>query len=331
MSVPLPPLQDQHGRGLTYLRLSVTDRCNFKCFYCRPELNFTPFERPEILSFEEIERLVGLFVKLGLKKLRFTGGEPLVRRDLPELVARIHAAHPSLKLCLTTNGVFLPGQARALREAGVAGLNVSLDTLREERLQKISGVPGIERIFDGIAAAKAAGFSRFKLNTVLVKGVNDDEIPDLVDYARREELELRFIEFMPMGGVDWEFKRVVSEAAILAALARIAPVARDTSDPSDPARRFKLAGHPLPVGIIASVTDSFCDACTRARLTSTGALMPCLFSNLSTDLKQPLRAGESDEALIALIRAGSYNKPKGAADLLRARPTLQLPMIQIGG
>ena len=327
----LPILQDGYGRPINYLRVSVTDRCNFKCFYCRPELDYTPFERPEILTFEEIERLTGLFVRLGLKKLRFTGGEPLVRRDLPMLAARIHAAHPQVKLCLTTNGVFLPEHAAALKAAGISGLNVSIDTLLEERLQSISGAAGIEKIFAGIQAAKAAGFQNFKLNMVLVRGVNDDEIAPMVAYAQREMLELRFVEFMPMGGIDWEFKQVVSEAEILAALEKIAPVMRDSSDPSDPARRFKLAGHAMPVGIIASVTDAFCDSCTRARVTSDGRLMPCLFDNMSTDLKHPLRAGASDDELIALMRAGVFNKPKGAADLLSNRPRLTLPMIQVGG
>ncbi len=327
----LPVLQDQFSRPLNYLRLSVTDRCNFKCFYCRPELNYQPFERPEILSFEEIERLVGLFVKLGLKKLRFTGGEPLVRKELPKLIAALHAAHPQIKLCITTNGVFLTEHAAALREAGVTGLNISLDTLDENRLEKLSGVRQMGKILAGIAAAKSAGYEKFKLNMVLIKGVNDDEIPAMVSYAQREALELRFIEFMPMGGIDWEFKQVVSEAEILAALEKIAPVTSDSSDPSDPARRFKLAGHPLPVGIIASVTDAFCDSCTRARVTSDGRLMPCLFDNMSTDLKQPLRAGASDDELIALMRAGVFNKPKGAAELLSNRPRLTLPMIQVGG
>jgi len=327
----LPILQDQFGRGLNYLRISVTDRCNFKCFYCRPEINFTHFERPEILSFEEIEKLVGLFVKLGLRKLRFTGGEPLLRRDLTQLIARIHAAHPALKLCMTSNGVYLPEHAPALRAAGLTGLNVSLDTLREARHANISGAGSVAQIQAGIAAAQAAGFGQFKLNTVLVKGVNDDEIGDLVRYAQAQRLELRFIEFMPMGGIDWDFKQVVSEAEILAALEKIAPVVNDNADPSDPARRFRLADHPMAVGIIASVTDAFCDDCTRARITSTGALMPCLFSNLSTDLRDPLRGGASEDDLIAIIRAGLYNKPKGARDLIHARPDLQLPMIQIGG
>ena len=327
----LPILQDGYGRPINYLRVSVTDRCNFKCFYCRPELDYTPFERPEILTFEEIERLTGLFVRLGLKKLRFTGGEPLVRRDLPLLAARINAAHPQVKLCLTTNGVFLPEHAMALKAAGISGLNVSIDTLLEERLQSISGATGIEKIFAGIAAAKAAGFQNFKLNMVLVRGVNDDEIAPMVAYAQREMLELRFVEFMPMGGIDWEFKQVVSEAASLAALAKIAPVAPAPTPASDPARRFTLAGHPMPVGIIASVTDAFCDSCTRARITAAGALMPCLFSNQSRDLKTPMRAGASDEELLAIIRDSVREKPKGAADLLAGQPRLNLPMIQIGG
>ena len=232
---------------------------------------------------------------------------------------------------MTSNGVFLTEHAAALKAAGVSGLNISLDTLDEDRLEKFSGVRHLGKIFAGIAAAKTAGFAQFKLNMVLIKGLNDDEITAMVSFAQRERLELRFIEFMPMGGIDWEFKQVVSQAEILAALGTIAPVFPDSSDPSDPARRFRLGGHPMPVGIIASVTDAFCDSCTRARVTSDGRLMPCLFDNMSTDLKHPLRAGASDDELIALMRAGVWSKPKGAADLLSSRPRLTLPMIQVGG
>ena len=227
--------------------------------------------------------------------------------------------------------MFLVEQAAALRAAGISGLNVSLDTLREDRLREISGATGIDKVFAGIAAAKAAGFARFKLNMVLIAGVNEDEIAPMVDFAQREMLELRFVEFMPMGGIDWEFKRVVSEAAILRALEKIAPVTPAPAPASDPARRFRLAGHPMPVGIIASVTGAFCDSCTRARITAAGALMPCLFSNQMRDLKAPLRAGASDEELLAIIRDSVREKPKGAAEMINGRPGLALPMIQIGG
>jgi len=294
---------DRLGRPLRNLRLSVTDRCNLRCSYCMPEEEYVWLPRGDILSFEELARLADVFTSLGVEKIRLTGGEPLLRRDLALLV-RMLAARPGLRdLALTTNGVLLAEQAAELAAAGLARVTVSLDTLRPERFRLLTRRDEHARVLAGIEAARAAGFRDTKLNTVVLRGVNDDELVELLEFARERGLELRFIEYMDVGGATgWNAASVVSRAEMLARIAqRLGPATPDASDdPSAPAERFRLADG-TRFGIIASTTEPFCRSCDRARLTADGLWYTCLYAPNGTDLRAPLRRGASDEELAARV------------------------------
>ncbi|HEU4699969.1 MAG TPA: GTP 3',8-cyclase MoaA [Gemmatimonadales bacterium] len=301
MTVPV----DRLGRRLGALRLSVTDRCNLRCHYCMPEAEYAWLPRESILTFEELERVARVFVSLGVRKLRLTGGEPLLRRELPALVARLAAIAPGLDLALTTNGVLLADQAPALRAAGLGRLTVSLDTLRPERMLRDARSPRHADVLRGIAAARAAGFRGLKLNAVIVRGVNEDELDDLLAFARAHEAELRFIEYMDVGGATgWSLEQVVSRAEILARLAaRHGPVEAlpDAGDPAAPAERFRTCAGQV-FGIVASTTAPFCRRCDRSRVTADGVWFTCLYGERGVDLRASLRAGADDAALAALVR-----------------------------
>ena len=296
-------VRDVFGRTLRNLRLSVTDRCNLRCAYCMPEEEYAWLPREELLHFEEIARLTDVFVALGVDKVRLTGGEPLLRRDLPRLIGLL-AARPGLRdLAITTNGVLLADQAVALREAGLHRVTVSLDTLRPARFTALTRRDTHAQVLEGIAAAPRAGFTGTKLDTVVMRGVNDDELADLIEFGRSVPAEVRFIEYMDVGGATrWSMDRVVGRAEILAALERrygaIEPVVEASTAPAD---RYRLADGTV-FGIIASTTAPFCADCDRSRLTADGMWYLCLYAEQGTDLRGPLRAGASDEALAALIR-----------------------------
>lgn len=331
---------DRFGRPLRSLRLSVVDRCNLRCAYCMPEADYTWLPKRDILRFEEIDRLVDVFARLGVDRIRITGGEPLVRRDLPTLVAMLARKPAIADLALTTNGVLLAEHARALRDAGLRRLTVSLDTLRHERFRAIAQRDLLDATLAGIDAAVAAGFAGLKLDTVLLRGVNDDEIADLLAFAAGIGAEIRFIEYMDVGGATrWSPEKVVSRADILAAVA----AARGPAVPlpgrgAAPAERFRL-GDGSTFGIIASTTQPFCAACDRSRLTADGMWYRCLYAREGTDLRGPLRAGEDDDALAARISGGwRARSDRGAeerltlatrtallaADELRTRPHLEM-------
>jgi cyclic pyranopterin phosphate synthase len=286
------PATDQLHRPLTSLRVSVTDRCNLRCAYCMPEEEYSWLPNPSILTFEEVATLVDGFLSLGVRKLRLTGGEPLVRRDLPQLVSML-AKRPLDELALTTNGVLLTQFARELKSAGLTRLNVSLDTLSASRFRALTRRDTHAQVLAGIDAARAAGLGEgLKLDTVLMKGFNDDEVVPLLDYAATVGAELRFIEYMDVGGATgWSMDRVVSRASLLTTLTeRFGRVESLPGRGSAPAERFRLPDGRV-FGIIASTTQPFCGACDRARLTADGHLFTCLYAQTGVDLKTPLRAG----------------------------------------
>ncbi len=300
-----PLVNDRYGRPLRSLRLSVTDRCNLRCKYCMPEEEYTWLPRETLLTFEEICTLTRLFTELGVNKVRLTGGEPLLRRDLPTLIGLLRRNPAIADLALTTNGILLAEQAQALREAGLHRVTVSLDTLRPERFKALTRRDGHERVLEGIEAVRRAGFTGLKLDTVAIRGYNDDELVDLIEYGRRVEAEVRFIEYMDVGGAtDWTMEQVLSRAAILERLTRhYGPIEPVIEERSAPAQRFRLPDG-TTFGIIASTTVPFCATCDRSRLTADGLWFLCLYAKDGLDLRAPLRAGSSAEAIKALIRAG---------------------------
>ena len=301
-------IRDTLGRPLSNLRLSVTDRCNLRCAYCMPETEYAWLPREDILTFEEIGRLVDVFAGAGVDRVRLTGGEPLVRKDLPELV-RILAGIPGLRdLAMTTNGVLLAQSARALSDAGLHRMTVSLDTLRPERFRSLTRTDALDRVLAGLEAAAGAGFSPLKIDTVVLRGTNDDELPDLLEAGKAWGAEVRFIEYMDVGGATgWTPERVVSRREILQTLTqRYGPPTPVPETSSAPAQRFRLPDGTL-FGIIASTTAPFCRSCDRSRLTADGLWYLCLYAARGVDLRGPLRSGASTEALRELI-AGGWGK-----------------------
>ena len=293
---------DALGRPLRSLRLSVTDRCNLRCQYCMPEADYVWLPRKNILTFEETSTLVDVFTSLGVDKVRLTGGEPLLRQGLPDLI-RILAAKTAVRdLALTTNGMMLADQAEALRAAGLHRLTVSLDTLRADRFRSLTRFDGVETVKNGLAAAAAAGFKKLKIDTVVISGVNDDEMIDILEYGRHCDAEVRFIEYMDVGGATrWSVDDVVSRKRMLQVLeahyGTVTPIDEMSSAPAD---RFRLSDGQT-FGIISSTTAPFCRSCDRSRLTADGLWYLCLYARSGTDLRHPLRQGASPESLRDLV------------------------------
>ena len=323
-------VNDTYGRRLRNLRLSVTDRCNLRCQYCMPEEEYVWLPRDDVLSFEEMAQLVDVFADLGVDKVRLTGGEPLLRRDLDHLV-RLLADNTRLRdLAVTTNGVLLAEQAEALRAAGLHRVTVSLDTLREDRFRLLTRRDTHARVLEGIAVVARSGWPGLKLDTVVMRGVNDDELVDLVEYAGSVGAEVRFIEYMDVGGAThWTMERVVSRREMLERLTArygtIAPIAEETSAPAD---RFRLPDGRV-FGVISSTTEPFCRACDRSRLTADGLWYLCLYATRGLDLRGALRAGASREELLSLIRSTWQGRRDRGAEERLALPERQ-PLIQIG-
>lgn len=325
-------LLDRLRRPLGSLRVSVTDRCNMRCRYCMPEAEYVWLPRAQILTFEEITRLVGVFAGLGVAKVRLTGGEPLLRHQLPALVRSIRADGRVRDLALTTNGILLASQAAALHAAGLPRVTVSLDTLRPDRMARFARSTRHADVLAGIGAAQAVGFERVKLNSVVVRGFNEDELVDLIEFARARQAEVRFIEYMDVGGAtQWSLDRVVSQSEILDLLGHhygaITAVTGD--DPHAPAERFALPDG-ITFGIIASTTAPFCGACDRSRLTADGQWLMCLYAERGIDLREPVRAGASDGELAALIRDGWTGRTdRGAEERLGLEQ--RQPLYQVAG
>ena len=298
-------LTDKYNRPIKDLRISVTDRCNFRCTYCMPLDEYAWIDRAEILTFEEIERLAAIFINLGAEEIRLTGGEPLLRRNIENLVAKL-AVLPGLKdLSMTTNGSSLAEKATALKSAGLTRVNVSIDTLDPEKFKRMSKRGDLARVLDGVFAAKGAGLNPIKINAVIERGVNDDGILDLVEFARTNGLGLRFIEFMDVGNSNhWQTSSMVSGREILDIIGSRYPIVEHGRRAGTaPSVDFEFLDGSGDVGIIASVTQPFCSSCTRARLTADGKLVTCLFSESGHDLKAMMRQGASDTELTDQIAA----------------------------
>jgi cyclic pyranopterin phosphate synthase len=328
------PLIDTLGRVHTNLRISVTDRCNIRCFYCMPDENVRFKPRSELLTFEEIERFSRVAARLGVNKLRLTGGEPLVRSGLPKLVERLAKIDGIHDIALTTNGILLEEQAQALKDAGLTRVNISLDALSAETFRKIARRDGLDRVLAGIHAAKRVGFTKIRLNAVAIKGITEPEIVPLTRFARDEGMEMRFIEFMPLDAEhNWQHDQVLSgeeiRAAIEEAIGPLEPASRP--DPSQPATDFRFTDGSGTVGFINPVTQPFCEDCNRLRLTAEGQVRNCLFSTVEWDARAILRGSGSDDELAQLIRDCVRAKKPGhgidSSDFVRP----ERAMYQIGG
>jgi cyclic pyranopterin phosphate synthase len=298
-------VKDALGRSLKDLRISVTDRCNFRCSYCMPLDRYEWIDRREILTFEEITRLADLFVRLGVEEIRLTGGEPLLRHNLDLLVRQISQIKGLKDLSLTTNAYFLKEQAEALAQAGLSRINVSLDTIHSEKFKMMTRSDDLGRVLAGLEEAARCGLQPIKINSVIERGVNDADIPELVEYARKNGFQIRFIEYMDVGNSNnWVSEKMVAKGEILEIIHKLFPLEEGgRNDDSAPSVDYKFRDGIGNIGVIASVTEPFCEGCTRARLTADGKLVLCLFSDKGFDLKRLIRQGATDADLLETIRA----------------------------
>lgn len=334
-------VNDQFSRPLRDLRISVTDKCNFRCNYCMPEdvygFRYEFLPKDKILTFEEITRLTRLFVQLGVSKIRLTGGEPMLRQELEKLIAQIAQIAGVKDIALTTNGYFLKEKAETLKRAGLHRLSISLDTLDPDRFKKLAGRHlELEKTLAGIHAANAVGFAPIKINSVIQRGVNDDEIVKLVGFARSHGAIIRFIEFMDVGNLNgWKMDSVVTAAEIVDIVSqeyRLMPAERNYA--SEVANRYLFADGCGEMGIIASVSQPFCGDCTRARVSADGQIFTCLFSGKGFDIKSSLRSGASDESILAQVtnlwqkREDRYSEARSTEGTGRKQ---KVEMYQIGG
>jgi cyclic pyranopterin phosphate synthase len=303
-------MKDQFGRTVQYLRVSVTDKCNLRCVYCMPMEGLPWLKREDLLSYEEIEQVLRVMAPMGLERVRITGGEPLVRQDLPELVKLIAGVPGIRDISLSTNAVLLADQAEALRSAGVQRLNVSLDSLQPDRVDAIARRPGsYPKIMEGLDAAERVGFAPIKVNVVLIRGQNDDEIRDFAEITRERPWHVRFIEMMPTGAnLELSASQFISCTEALRQVSEIdqlEPVAGPFGN--GPARYYQFPGAPGTIGVITPMSHNYCDRCNRMRLTADGQLRPCLFGHIQTNLRDPLRAGQD---LVPLIEDTLRIKPE---------------------
>ncbi len=306
-------LQDSFGRRINNLRVSVTDRCNFRCVYCMPEEGMVWLAKGELLTFEEIARIVRIFAGLGVTKVRLTGGEPLMRKDLHLLVAQVHAVAGICDLALTTNGFFLAEQAADLVRAGLGRINVSMDSLDPVNFQVLARRDYLHKVLAGLAEVERLGLRPIKVNAVLVRGINDGEIEEFARLARTRPFAIRFIEFMPIGADDgWSADKVVPAREVIERInamgPKLVPAERHTSQPAD---RYVFEDGVGEIGFISSVSEPFCASCNRVRITSDGKLRTCLFSLGETDLKSAIRGGASDGDITELIRSAVWAKEEG--------------------
>jgi len=335
-------LCDAYNRPIKDLRISVTDRCNFRCIYCMPHDEYEWIDKKEILTFEEITRLAKLFVQLGVNKIRLTGGEPLVRRNLELLIAQLSSIEGIKDLCLTTNGALLADKVEALKTAGLKRINVSVDTLSPEKFRQITKRGDLTKVLEGLFAAKSRGLHPIKINAVIERGVNDDDILDLVEFSRENGFSMRFIEYMDVGNTNsWTSERLVSKKEIIERIsARFALREVGRENGSAPSVDYEFTDGRGEVGIVASVTEPFCSACNRARLTADGKLVTCLFSQVGHDLKALLRGGSTDQEISELITGiWTRRKDRYSAERLEAlqsssydpRQRKKIEMITLGG
>jgi GTP 3',8-cyclase len=336
------PALDTLGRPMRDLRISVTDRCNFRCNYCMPFDEYQWIQRNEVLSFEEIARIAKLFLDFGIEKVRLTGGEPLVRKDLHHLIARLTAIEGLPDITLTTNGALLSTQAEPLYVAGLRRINISIDTLKPDRFVALTKRGNLDDVLAGIAAARKVGMAPIKLNAVVIRGTNDDEILDLVEFARTNACEMRFIEYMDVGNANaWSLEKTVTKREILDIVNARFPVREIGRDHgSAPAVDYEFLDGAGEIGIIGSVTEPFCSSCTRLRLTADGKLVTCLFAESGFDLKALLRSGATDEEIrsqVARIWAGRGDRYSDLrweqirSGAYEARDHKKIEMITLGG
>jgi len=324
-------LTDSCQRTMSYLRLSVTDRCNLRCIYCLPVQGFKLLKHADILTYEEMVRLTKLALSLNMTKVRLTGGEPLVRLGFVDFVRSLKAL-PVPDLRLTTNGTLLAEKAAGLFEAGIHRINVSLDTLDQAKYRYITGGGDLKQVLDGLDQAQAVGFSPIKINVVVMRGLNSDEVESFAKLTLETPLHVRFIEFMPLDRNGWKPGLVLTSDEILQRLQRLGPLTEIPPEPNDgPARRFRLGQGPGEVGLISPLSHHFCPTCNRLRITSDGKLLTCLFSSEEVDLKGPLRSGASDEELLAIIRAAVASKPDRHHLAQHSGPVNGRSMCSIGG
>ncbi len=327
-------LVDGFGRVARKLRISVTDRCNMRCVYCMPANNTEWFEQDNVLTYEEIIRLAKIFVNLGVEKIRVTGGEPTVRRDIEKLIGMLSGIEGLNKISMTTNGLLLAGMVRELRAAGLGSVNISLDTFKAERFKAMGGVDGLDKVLNSIRAADDAGM-KVKINTVVMRGWNDDEVVDFAKFARNTGYTVRFIEFMPLDGTGvWAPNLVFSKKEMIERIGNEVNELRPLhNDPSEPAMLYSFADGKGTVGFIPSMTEPFCGNCDRIRITADGRFLGCLFENPGFDLKGLLRSGKSDVEIARFILESLKKKPEGVIAIIRnnaLRPTIN-KMFKIGG
>jgi len=306
------PLIDTFGRIADDLRVSVTDRCNFRCTYCMPAEGLKWLPKDELLTFEEQARVLRVFVGLGVASIKVTGGEPTVRTDLPTLVRMFRETGPDLDISMTTNGVLLDRLAPQLADAGLDRVTVSVDSLMRHRFEEMTRRDALDRVLAGIRSAEAAGLTPIKINCVVIGGQNEGEVVDFARSARETGYEVRFIEYMPLDAERaWERAKVVPGATVVEAIDRVFPLLPGGDD-AEPATTFRFSdGAPGAIGVISSVTEPFCESCNRLRLTAEGQLRACLFSLEETDLRRPIRSGAEDDELEALIRETVWRKWSG--------------------
>ena len=307
-------LKDSFGRVIDDLRISLTDRCNFRCIYCMPEEGLAWLPKREILSFEEILRLARIFIHLGIRTIRLTGGEPLMRKDIDVLIHGLTRLEPSLDLSMTTNGFFLTEKAGRLAEAGLKRINVSLDSLRPDRFERMVRRDGqlVFKILEGMRLAREVGLAPIKMNCVVMRGYNEDELTDFARLGREHDYQVRFIEYMPLDAQgEWSMKTVVPGAEILARIHAAFPLAPAGNNGSEPATVYRFADGLGSIGVIASVTEPFCDHCNRIRITADGQLRTCLFSLHEHNLKGLLRSGATDEEIADFLLAAVWKKEAG--------------------
>jgi cyclic pyranopterin phosphate synthase len=326
-------LVDSHHRRLNYLRVSITDRCNLRCMYCQPGNRREKLRHADILTYEELIRIIRIGVDLGIEKVRITGGEPLVRSGVIDFIRRLVQVPGLRDISLTTNGVLLKEYAAAIRDAGIRRINISLDTLRSDRFREITGMDQFDRVWEGILIAHRLGFSPIKINTVAMRGINDDELEDIARLSLAYPFHFRFIEYMPIGSSD-EYRRIALEtpeiqSRLNAAVGNLEAVENGSLD--GPARRFRFPGAPGEVGFISAMSHHFCGTCNRLRLTASGGLRSCLLSDRQEDIKTPIRSGATDREIAEVFYEAVRHKAAEHRINAHSLSEVHTRMASIGG
>lgn len=324
-------LIDGFGRKHTYLRISVTDKCNLRCFYCMPVEGIVWKKKEELLDFEEIRRISEIFVKRGIEKIRLTGGEPLMRRDLPGLITMLSRIEGLKTIAMTTNATLLADYAERLKEAGVSALNISIDSLKRERFQNLTGRDQLDQVLRGLEEARRVGFDSIKLNVVAISGVNEDEVLDFVDYIKDTKMNVRFIEFMPFRDNNWQVDRVLTYAEMLATIGEKFELTLLETEDGAVARDYSIKGHEGTVSFVTSMTESFCSTCNRLRLTADGQVKSCLFFPAEVNLRDKMRRGATDAEIEEMIMYSLSQKPEAHPPAEEIASQLNRSMIEIGG